>query len=111
MICDAKHIKCILCSQNVTKLYKYLHLHVYKCYYFPDDMDASSTSQVLKVLEHIDDDTEEIGVPLVKTGDVSLAQHFGLYDELPILVYFEDRIPSVFEGEDPRQINSLKPLV
>lgn len=61
--------------------------------------DSPKSVDVLKSLEHIDDDTEEIGVPLVKINDVSLAQHFGLYDELPILVYFEDRIPSVFEGD------------
>lgn len=65
--------------------------------FFLDD-DTPNSADVLKVLEHIDDDTEELGVPLVKINDVSLAQHFGLYDELPILVYFEDRIPTIFEG-------------
>lgn len=53
---------------------------------------------VLKELENIDDEAEEYEIPFVKIDDESLAQSYGLYDELPIIVYFENKLPTVYEG-------------
>lgn len=33
----------------------------------------------------------------VKTDDFSIAEHYGI-SEYPVMVYFEDNIPNVFEG-------------
>ncbi|GBO45125.1 hypothetical protein AVEN_238655-1 [Araneus ventricosus] len=63
------------------------------------DEEASVSELVLKELENIDDELQEQGIPFVKISDYSLAKQFGLNDELPILVYFENKIPSVYEGE------------
>jgi hypothetical protein len=50
-------------------------------------------------LEEIDDDAEKYDIPFVKCDDLSVAKEFGLDDELPILVYFENRLPTVYEGD------------
>ncbi|CAL1299251.1 unnamed protein product [Larinioides sclopetarius] len=63
------------------------------------DEEASVSELVLKELENIDDELQEQGIPFVKISDYSLAKQFGLNDELPILVYFENKIPSVYEGD------------
>lgn len=62
--------------------------------------DQSSQSQkCLKDLETIDDDADRYGIPFVKIDDVSVAKDYGLADELPVLVYFENRLPTVYEGD------------
>ncbi|XP_054164277.1 uncharacterized protein LOC128961959 isoform X2 [Oppia nitens] len=65
---------------------------------FYDSSSAKSTS-VLKDLEEIDDDAEKYDIPFVKIDDKSVAKEFGVDDELPILVYFENRLPTVYEGD------------
>lgn len=54
---------------------------------------------MLKELENIDDECDEKGIAFVKIDDDELAQTYGLHDELPALVYFENRIPSVYQGD------------
>ncbi|XP_035790583.1 uncharacterized protein LOC118465954 isoform X7 [Anopheles albimanus] len=59
--------------------------------------DCEQCSGVLESLENIDDDCDRHGIMFVKTDDISIAEHYGI-SEYPVLVYFEDNVPNVFEG-------------
>ena len=63
-----------------------------------DDKDDAEDHEVLGELENIDDDCEQAGVPFVKIDNDAEAKEYGI-DELPTLVYFENRIPSIYEGK------------
>ncbi|GAU98024.1 hypothetical protein RvY_09228 [Ramazzottius varieornatus] len=63
---------------------------------FTDSTDKSE--KVLKELENIDDDCDKHGIHFVKTDDKKLAKSYGI-DEYPTLVYFEDQIPNMYEGD------------
>ncbi|XP_045120690.1 uncharacterized protein LOC123510033 isoform X9 [Portunus trituberculatus] len=62
------------------------------------DKDDAEDHEVLAELENIDDDCEQAGVPFVKIDNDAEAKEYGI-DELPTLVYFENRIPSIYEGD------------
>lgn len=47
----------------------------------------------------------------MKIDDDSIAKDFGILDELPALVYFEDEIPSVYEGDLHNEEKALKWIV
>ncbi|XP_050098551.1 uncharacterized protein LOC126579208 isoform X5 [Anopheles aquasalis] len=64
-------------------------------YFYTDDCEQCSG--VLESLENIDDDCDRHGIMFVKTDDISIAEHYGI-SEYPVLVYFEDNVPNVFEG-------------
>ena len=66
---------------------------------FLDDRHDKNSQEVLKELENIDDECDEKGIAFVKIDDDNLAKIYGLHDELPSLVYFENRIPSVYQGD------------
>ena len=53
---------------------------------------------ILENMETLDDDCDVHGVHFVKISDPAAAYHFGV-SSLPSLVYFKNRLPSVFEGE------------
>lgn len=63
------------------------------------DNDSPKSAAVLKDLEEIDDDTEKYDIPFVKIDNDAVAKEYGLDDELPILVYFENKLPTVYEGD------------
>ena len=63
-----------------------------------DDNDDKESQDALKELENIDDDTDKHGIQFVKIDDGKVAKEFGI-DELPTLVYFENEIPSLYDGE------------
>lgn len=48
-------------------------------------------------METIDDDLDDKGFKLVKISDPQQADEFGLDDELPRIVYFENGIPTLFK--------------
>ncbi|XP_058053281.1 uncharacterized protein LOC131205271 isoform X1 [Anopheles bellator] len=62
-----------------------------------DTDECEQCSGVLESLENIDDDCDRHGILFVKTDDISIAEHYGI-NEYPVLVYFEDNVPNVFEG-------------
>nr|XP_037282150.1 uncharacterized protein LOC119175058 isoform X4 [Rhipicephalus microplus] len=62
------------------------------------DKDHKGSAEVLAELENIDDDLDKHKIPFVKIDDDSVAKDFGILDELPAIVYFEDKIPNVYEG-------------
>lgn len=73
--------------------------------------DSSASTKALKDLETIDDDADRYGIPFVKIEDASVAKEYGLADELPVLVYFENRLPTVYEGELTDEDEALAWLV
>lgn len=75
------------------------------------DNDSPRSAQVLKELENIDDDTDKYDIPLVKIDDDRIAKEYGLMDELPILVYFENELPSVYEGDLTKEEEVLEWLI
>ncbi|XP_071549030.1 uncharacterized protein hlk isoform X4 [Panulirus ornatus] len=62
------------------------------------DKDDEEDHEVLGELENIDDDCEQAGIPFVKIDNDAEAKEYGI-EELPTLVYFENRIPSIYEGD------------
>lgn len=63
------------------------------------DKDSPKSAYVLKELENIDDDCDKYDIPFVKIDDDKVAKEYGVMDELPILVYFEQKLPTVYEGD------------
>ncbi|XP_021959977.1 uncharacterized protein LOC110855885 isoform X3 [Folsomia candida] len=62
-------------------------------------LDSSPLSEAaLKDLELIDDDCSRQGIEFVKTDDKKAAKEFGV-ENLPALVYFEQQIPNVYDGD------------
>ncbi len=58
------------------------------------------SQQALDALETVDDDCDQMDVAFVKVDNHALARKHGVADELPSLVYFENRIPTLFDGGD-----------
>lgn len=54
--------------------------------------------KILNELENIDDDLEKEGIVIVKMDDEKEAKEYGI-DTLPTLVYFEDKLPAIYEGK------------
>ena len=67
--------------------------------------------EVLQELENIDDECDEKGILFVKIDDDSVAKEYGIDDELPTLVYFENKIPSVYQGDLKNEEKVLEWLV
>ncbi|XP_077298088.1 hulk isoform X2 [Arctopsyche grandis] len=64
-------------------------------YFYTDECDQCNG--ILEELENIDDDCDRHGIKFVKTQDFTIAESYGVTD-FPVLVYFENNIPNVFEG-------------
>ena len=64
-----------------------------------DDEDADDDLLALKELENIDDECDKNGITFVKISNLDEAKEYGL-DDLPALVYFENKIPSIYEGSN-----------
>lgn len=64
---------------------------------FSDGPDCEQCIGILEELENIDDDCDRHGIKFVKTQDYSIAESYGVTD-FPVLVYFENNIPNVYEG-------------
>ncbi len=60
-----------------------------------DDVGAS----VLRSLEHIDDDCARFEISLLKVNDAAKAASLGIHST-PGLLYFENRLPSLYDGDD-----------
>ena len=64
---------------------------------FTDDEDDEESEMVLAELENIDDECDQNGITFVKIDNDEEAKEYGL-DDVPVLVYFEKGIPSVYIG-------------
>jgi thioredoxin-related protein len=49
-------------------------------------------------MENIDDDLEREGIIMIRLDNAEEAKEYGL-DHLPALVYFENKIPAIYEGD------------
>lgn len=59
-----------------------------------------TNEQVLEGLEHIDDECDAEDILLIKTDELDiLKEHDIPTDKLPLLVYFEDEVPHVYDGD------------
>ena len=63
-----------------------------------DDKDDKQDLNTLVELENIDDECDKHGIVFVKIDNDEEAKEYGI-EELPTLVYFENQIPSIYEGE------------
>lgn len=62
-----------------------------------DDKEDKQDIRVLNELENIDDDLDKEGLILVRLDNAEEAKEYGI-DHLPTLVYFENKIPAIYEG-------------
>ncbi|XP_018568278.1 uncharacterized protein LOC108908653 isoform X4 [Anoplophora glabripennis] len=74
------------------------------------DKDDKQDIRVLNELENIDDDLEKEGIVIVRIDNDAEAKEYGI-DHLPTLVYFEDKIPSIYEGDLMNEDEVLKWLI
>lgn len=65
---------------------------------------------MLNELENIDDELEKDGIVIVRIDNDAEAKEFGI-DHLPTLIYFEDKIPSIYEGDLMNEEEVLKWLI
>ncbi|XP_046406800.1 uncharacterized protein LOC124171637 isoform X5 [Ischnura elegans] len=62
------------------------------------DKDDKQDMRILNELENIDDDLDKEGIVIVRMDNDAEAKEYGI-DHLPALVYFEEKIPAVYEGD------------
>ncbi|XP_012231800.1 uncharacterized protein hlk isoform X2 [Linepithema humile] len=62
------------------------------------DKDDKQDIRILNELENIDDELEKEGIVIVRMDNDAEAKEYGI-DHLPTLVYFEDKIPAIYEGD------------
>ncbi|XP_012535507.2 uncharacterized protein LOC105836192 isoform X1 [Monomorium pharaonis] len=72
--------------------------HAEAAEHFDDPDDCAQCVGILEELENIDDDCDRHGITFIKTQDFKVAEDYGVTD-LPALVYFENQIPNMFEGD------------
>jgi len=74
------------------------------------DKDQKKSQKVLLELENIDDECDANGIAFVKIDNDEEAKEYGI-DNIPTLVYFEKKIPHVYEGDLLREEELLGWLV
>lgn len=67
-------------------------------YSFLDDKDQKKSQKILAELENIDDECDQNDIVFVKIDDDNEAKEYGI-DVIPTLVFFERKIPHVYEGD------------
>lgn len=61
-------------------------------------------------MENIDDELEKAGIVIVRLDNEAEAKEYGI-DHLPTLVYFEGKIPAIYEGDLLNEDEVLKWLI
>ncbi|KAJ9596073.1 hypothetical protein L9F63_012741 [Diploptera punctata] len=62
------------------------------------DKDSKQDIRILNELENIDDDLDKEGIVIVRMDNDAEAKEYGI-DHLPALIYFEERLPAIYEGD------------
>ncbi|XP_017837606.1 uncharacterized protein LOC108596411 isoform X12 [Drosophila busckii] len=62
------------------------------------DKEDKQDMRILNELENIDDELEKEGIVIVRIDNAAEAKEYGL-DHLPALIYFENKIPALYEGD------------
>ncbi|XP_047984239.1 uncharacterized protein LOC125224814 [Leguminivora glycinivorella] len=73
-------------------------------------LDCEQCAGILEELENIDDDCDRHKIKFVKTQDYSIAESYGVTD-FPVLVYFENNVPNVYEGSLSEEEEVLQWLI
>ncbi|XP_061710948.1 uncharacterized protein LOC133520506 isoform X8 [Cydia pomonella] len=73
-------------------------------------LDCEQCAGILEELENIDDDCDRHKIKFVKTQDYSIAESYGVTD-FPVLVYFENNVPNVYEGSLAEEEEVLQWLI
>uniref|UniRef100_A0A6P7G5Q2 Protein disulfide-isomerase n=1 Tax=Diabrotica virgifera virgifera TaxID=50390 RepID=A0A6P7G5Q2_DIAVI len=83
---------------------KLIHESKFLAVLFYDDDDKKS-QKVLNELENIDDECDQLGIVFVKIDNDDEAKEYGI-EKIPALVYFEQGIPTIYEGnlEDEEKV-------
>lgn len=74
---------------------------------FSDDDDDKKSQRVLNELENIDDECDKLGIVFVKIDNDDEAKEYGI-EKIPSLVYFENGIPTLYQGNLEDEENVLK---
>jgi hypothetical protein len=74
------------------------------------DKDDKQDIRVLNEMENIDDDLEKEGIIMIRIDNAAEAKEYGL-NHLPALVYFENKIPAIYEGDLMNEDEVLEWLV
>ncbi|XP_060875587.1 uncharacterized protein LOC132948913 isoform X1 [Metopolophium dirhodum] len=74
------------------------------------DKDDREDIRILNELENIDDELDKEGIVIVRLDDANEAKEYGI-DHLPTLVYFENKIPAIYEGDLINEEQVLKWLI
>ncbi|KAG8237452.1 hypothetical protein J437_LFUL015980, partial [Ladona fulva] len=75
-----------------------------------NDKDQKKSQKVLVELENIDDECDQNGISFVKIDNDEEAKEYGI-ENLPALVYFEKRIPHIYDGDLENEDEILEWLV
>lgn len=67
-------------------------------YFFPDNKDQKKSQKILGELENIDDECDQNNIVFVKIDNNAEAKEYGI-DAIPSLVFFEKKIPHLYEGD------------
>ena len=65
--------------------------------WFSDEKDTHRSQKIIEELETIDDECDKYGIIFVKISDETKVRELGI--PVPSLVYFENRIPHLYEGD------------
>ena len=103
---DWKSRECHCHCNNTSKVFTVLVIvstSSVACAFFLPTTDRKSdrrSEAVLSVLENIDDDCDRLGIVFVKVDDPEASRDFGFADDnaVPSLVYFENKIPHLYQG-------------
>lgn len=82
---------------NKKMLDKLLETSDYIAVYFYEK-NCKKCEDVLKELEHIDDEADSLDIMFVKIRDMNYAKKFGI-TQAPSLVYFRKKFPSIYRGD------------
>ena len=74
-----------------------------------DDRNTAESEEVIALLETIDDDLDENGIVFVKISDDSSEKEWGI-DETPAVVYFENGIPYLYDGNKEKIVRGARHL-
>ena len=63
-----------------------------------DDPESRKAEELLESLESIDDDCDTRGIHFVKVSEEGAEEEYGV-QRLPKLVYFQNSLPTLYEGQ------------
>jgi hypothetical protein len=73
----------------------------------PDRPQDKKSEKVLRELENIDDEADQLGIAFVKIADEELAEEYSL-STMPTLVYYRNSIPVIYEGKNQLTAHTQK---